>query len=106
ITVATRPVAGGSHDSFHPGSEGALGVDAKYAGFSEPSARKGTVLVGAHVHPNWSCVPPAHVTKGLVQGHHVVGTLNTVDSRACLATPRLPKSPEAEMNVSPFAIPL
>src|SRR5437763_965218 len=69
-----------------------------------PSARSGTSLVGAQVHPSMSCVPPTDVTDGLESGYERTGCVATGEFRCpCLRYSVLPVSPDAASTESPFA---
>src|SRR5438552_17326972 len=69
-----------------------------------PSARSGTSLVGAQVHPSMSCVPPTDVTDGLESGYERTGCVATGEFRCpCLRYSVLPVSRDAPSTESPFA---
>src|SRR5260221_5686455 len=62
-------------------------------------------VLGFHVQPYCSCVPPTEVTYGLDAGQPSTGALYVAASRCCFATPSEPLSPDEAKNVSPLAMP-
>src|SRR5579863_407451 len=94
-----------AHDSFHTAWPPVPVVECQYAGLNAPVASKAVFVVGSHVQPLWSWVPPTATTYGEVDGHSTVGNWYGRESRCCLPTLMVPVSPAASKKLSCLARP-